>query len=266
MPTAAQKNKTHKDAKTKKATPKKQQTVDDVLISIVLDRSGSMEIVRDATIEGFNAFMKQQAGETEGGNARVSLVQFDTEYEPNFFGEPIDNVPELSRESYIPRGGTALNDAVANTIRGTERWLDENGSDDRVLLCIITDGDENSSEEFNLYNKGTERLAEIIKAKEEAGWTFVFIGANLDAFAKSQELNIPTTNAMEYTSTPQSAGATFAAVSTATSDYRTSGARASTNFTQPVANTADVKTAYDDEQTSASGTLKPKTTDTSNNS
>ena len=46
-------------------------------ITIVLDRSGSMASVREATIGGFNEFVEGQ--KAVPGDANLTLIQFDTE-------------------------------------------------------------------------------------------------------------------------------------------------------------------------------------------
>ena len=72
-------------------------------ISLVLDRSGSMGAVQEATIAGFNQFLAEQR--KLDGEARLSLVQFDHEYEPLFEATPLNNVPELDANRYVPRVG-----------------------------------------------------------------------------------------------------------------------------------------------------------------
>jgi hypothetical protein len=84
-------------------------------ITIVLDRSGSMASVREATISGFNTFVEGQ--NAVPGDANLTLIQFDTEnaYEVVFDRE-LRDVPKLTAETYNPRGGTPLHDALGRTI------------------------------------------------------------------------------------------------------------------------------------------------------
>ena len=81
-------------------------------ISVILDRTGSMEPIRDDIIGGFNSFLEQQ--KAEPGHATLTLVQFDSEdpYEVIHSFEPLDEIPKLSRETFIPRASTPLFDAV----------------------------------------------------------------------------------------------------------------------------------------------------------
>lgn len=245
MATQIKKAPAKKSNATKKKAPAKKAKVDDILIAVVLDRSGSMGVVRDATIEGFNGFVDGQRDQKDGGKARLTLVQFASGHDVNFVAEPIENIPALDQTSYVPSGGTALNDAIARTIHDTEAWLAENESNDRVMVCIITDGEENSSHEYR-GAAGLERLTALIGKKEsDDQWTFMFMGANIDAFAAASTYSIPQTNTVEYDSTPESSSASFAAMSTATQTHRTSGVRGQSEMMANLGDTQHVRTAYD---------------------
>ena len=93
------------------------------LISVILDRSGSMRSVCEPTISGFNEFLRTQQRQHDGGGTLMSLTQFDDRYEVNFVGEPIENVPELDTHSYVPRGSFSTPSAAPSTRsrRGRER-------------------------------------------------------------------------------------------------------------------------------------------------
>jgi hypothetical protein len=155
------------------------------LISVILDRSGSMQSVQEPTIKGFNDFVREQRQLKDGGRALMSLTQFDDRYEVNFTGEPIENVPDLDTNSYVPRGMTALHDAIGRTIRELESWTREHDWKERVLVLIVTDGLENASKEFTF-----ETTAALIKQKEQDGWNFAYMGANQDSYEKGAQLNV----------------------------------------------------------------------------
>ena len=124
-------------------------------ITVVLDRSGSMEAVADDTIGGFNHFVKDQR--EEAGSACLTLVQFDTEYEFVHRALPIAEVPRLTRQTFRPRGGTALLDALGRSINETGARLaamPEAERPGRVVFVVLTDGEENSSREFHAAKVG----------------------------------------------------------------------------------------------------------------
>lgn len=143
-------------------------------ITVVLDRSGSMGMVKKDTIGGFNTFLAEQ--QAQKGRCIFSLMQFDTEYEDIYQGADIASVKPLDETTFVPRGMTALNDAIGRTIQQAAQRDDGKR---RILFVIVTDGGENSSVEF----KDTAKVKALIKQYDaKQNWDFVYIGANQDAF------------------------------------------------------------------------------------
>lgn len=161
-------------------------------ITLVVDRSGSMQEIREDAQGGVNAFIKKQA--TEPGEALLTLVQFDTEYEIVHSGVPLDEVPEYE---LVPRGWTALLDAVGRAINETGKRLSDMDDADRpglVTFVITTDGLENSSKEFT-----KAQIKGMIEHQQETyDWHFTFLGANQDAFAEAGGLGIRAASAAQY--------------------------------------------------------------------
>ena len=163
--------------------------------SILIDRSGSMSSIKEAIIKAFNDLIQEQL--KEPGEMTVSLVQFDsaggfiTERKPNIRYEtlndftPLSNVTLLTEENYKPDGGTPLNDCVVRIIKETGTKLSnipETLRPEKVLVVIISDGNENSSVEFAPRIGGTAKVAEIVKHQEKNyNWKFIYIGANQDS-------------------------------------------------------------------------------------
>lgn len=140
-----------------------------VNVVVILDKSGSMLNRRDETIASLNAYFKDLAAKDEA-DYRVFLSTFDTHVQYVFIDKAIREV-ELSHNNYAPEGWTALLDAVGVTVSGVR----DNGH--KTLCIIYTDGEENSSRVFN-----QATIRSIIKAKRKAGWEFVFLGANEEAW------------------------------------------------------------------------------------
>lgn len=157
-----------------------------VEIACVLDRSGSMTTIRDDAIGGFNAFLKDQ--QAIPGEAKLTLALFDDQYDVIHDAVDIASVPELTAETFVPRGWTALYDAVGRTIDGIGARLSAaQDKPEKVIFVILTDGMENRSKEYT-----QERIAEMIKHQSEKyGWEFIFLAANQDAFATGAQMNIP---------------------------------------------------------------------------
>jgi hypothetical protein len=158
-----------------------------------------MESCRDDTIGGFNTFLTDQ--KALGGS--LTLVQFDHEYIVTNSKTPIGEFPALSRETYKPRGSTALLDAIGQTIK---KW--DGGTTPSVV--ILTDGLENASTKFT-----KAHIKDLIKQKTKDGWTFAYLGANQDAFAEAGSIGIAPGCTMNYetTSTPDAFRRLSAAVS-----------------------------------------------------
>ena len=165
----------------------------------LLDRSGSMETCWDDTIGGFNAFLNEQ--KADGGT--LTLIQFDHEYHVTCERNKINDVTPLTRETYKPRGSTALLDAIGRLIK------DWKGSS-KPSVVILTDGQENSSHKFT-----KAHIKDLIEQKTKDGWTFAYLGANQDAFAEAGSIGIAagcTTN-YDVNRTPDAFRALSAAMS-----------------------------------------------------
>lgn len=192
-------------------------------ISIVLDRSGSMSTVREATVSGFNEFVEGQ--KSGAGGANITLVQFDTEnpYEVLYQSKAVKEVAKLTIEQYVPRGGTPLHDAIGRTIDGLGATLSKMKAEERpgkVVVVIMTDGLENSSKEYS-----SSRIAEMIKHQREIyKWEFIFLGANQDAILTGERLNIPAFFAMSFSPDGGDMGRAMASTSANVRAFRQTGA------------------------------------------
>jgi hypothetical protein len=179
-------------------------------ISIVLDRSGSMDSIRQDAIGSFNTFLRDQ--KTVPSEATISLVQFDDQYEVVYQAIALPDAPELTLQTYVPRGSTALLDAIGRTIDETGHRLEampETGRPENVIFVILTDGEENSSRHYP-----PERINEMIRHQRDVyNWQFVFLGANQDAIMTASRLGIGSAQAMTFAASPTGAQAAMGAVS-----------------------------------------------------
>jgi len=193
-------------------------------IIIILDKSGSMYKIRQDTIGGFNQFLEEQ--KKVSGKANFTLIQFDTQYNFVHSGEDIKTVSPLTIHTYIPNGNTALLDAVGRGIIETEQRVNSMvEKPDQVMFIIITDGEENSSQEFK-----RERIAEMVKNKQKNDkWNFVFLGANIDSFAEAGGMGISVSTTADYAINNMRAA--YVATSGKISDYRVSNNASDLNFT-----------------------------------
>ncbi len=157
-------------------------------ITVVLDRSGSMQSCKTDVEGGLSTFVKSQkeAKAADGGTRKFSLVQFDNIVETVFSGVDIDNAPEFT---LTPRGGTALLDAVGSTVTSIGdriAALPESERPGLVVVAIVTDGEENQSIKFT-----KEQIKTMISHQQNVyNWQFVFLGANQDAFKNAGSMGI----------------------------------------------------------------------------
>jgi hypothetical protein len=189
-------------------------------IAVILDRTGSMESIRDDTIGGFNAFLHAQ--KAESGLATLTLVQFDSQdpYEMVHRFKPLGEVPELTRETFVPRASTPLLDAMGRGINDLEKSvldLAEEERPSRVVMVVITDGQENASREFR-----KDQIGKMIREKQEkAGWQFVFLSADLDAIGDALQHGIYASSVLAHDKDGHGVSAAWASLSRSISDYRT---------------------------------------------
>ena len=153
-------------------------------ITIILDRSGSMNLIKPATIEGFNKFL--QAHKSEGTNVKISLVKFNHEYDLAFEEKKIKNKYFLNDTNFTPRGSTALLDAIGKTIESVDKRIAKYTIEPRIIIAIITDGYENDSKTFNQ----SDINKSVKKRINKHNWSFVYLGANQDAILEGKRLGI----------------------------------------------------------------------------
>jgi len=162
-------------------------------IAFILDRSGSMQSMTKAAISGFNEFLKaQQTTLDDDGKpipATFSLMLFDNEYLPVHYRQDIQTAHPLTLETYVPRGSTALLDAIGRTIDSIGNELAATPEADRpakVIIAILTDGEENASQLFSMADINQR----ITHQTEKYQWEFMFLGANQDAIATAALMGI----------------------------------------------------------------------------
>lgn len=169
-------------------------------ITMILDRTGSMESIRHDTIGGFNAFLQGQ--KAAPGTATLTLVQFDSRdpYDVVHNFVPIALAAELTPATYVPRASTPLFDALGRGILDLERSLTllaPTQRPDHVVFVVITDGQENASREFT-----AAQVKTMIHEKQAAdGWEFVFLSADLAAIDEAIALGVETRASLAFDKT-----------------------------------------------------------------
>lgn len=164
----------------------------------IIDRSGSMQSVKQDAIGGFNSFVEEQL--KVDGDAQITVVLFNHEYHFLYNGVPLTADIRLTSDNYVPAGTTALLDAVGRTVDDVGVRLAKTPEHERpglVIVAILTDGLENASKDYT-----RQRIFDMIEHQQnQYSWEFIFLAANQDAIATARALNISSKNALAFEAT-----------------------------------------------------------------
>lgn len=185
-------------------------------VLVIQDRSGSMGSRIPQTISGYNEYIGDLAND-HSDEAFLTLVQFDDRYEVKEESTPVAKVNPLGEDTFVPRGMTALLDAVGKGITEFKRTL---GKDDRAFVVIMTDGGENASREWT-----SSQVSDLIRECEDTDrFTFIFLGAGQDSWSGGQLLGLRRNQTSFYGENANDHKVAFASLSSTTRRYRGSGA------------------------------------------
>ena len=178
----------------------------------ILDRSGSMAGLESDTIGGFNAMIEKQ--KKADGTCYVSTVLFNDESKVIHDRLPLDKVKPMTLDDYTVCGCTALLDAVGSAvshISNIHKYARREDIPQNTMFVITTDGMENASHRYNHH-----KIKSLIqKKKEEAGWEFLFIGANIDAITAASDIGINPDRAVNYIADKKGTGVVYDALNDA---------------------------------------------------
>jgi hypothetical protein len=184
-------------------------------IVCILDRSGSMGSIISASISGFNEFLGKQKALPD--KATITVALFDDQYDILYDNVDIKSAELLTNKVWVPRGMTALYDAIGKTINTERVKLDKLGDEapSKVLVCIVTDGLENASEEYKLDN-----IKKLIKDCENDDWNFIYLAANQNAFEVGTSFGVSAGNTYTYTATADGVSNMSMTLNNASTSYR----------------------------------------------
>jgi len=186
-------------------------------IICIIDSSGSMDLIKNDAIGGFNSFLEEQ--KKLPGEATLTLIQFNTDYNVIHENKPLSDVNPISDKDYIPMGSTALLDAVGKTVDSTGRRLantPEENRPEKVIVAILTDGQENASRSYDL-----SKISDMIShQKEKYSWEFIFLGANQDAFAEAAKIGIDSKDTINFAATNDGIRTAYTNMSDSVRAYR----------------------------------------------
>lgn len=184
---------------------------------LIVDRSGSMNQIEADMNRAILKLLEEQSQVT--GEITVDVVTFDTVIEnPYTMCDPLDVKGPVIRS----RGGTALNDAIGSTIVRLGEKFEAMAEDDRpskVICVVVTDGRENASQEYTR----EEAQALVQRQIDEWNWEFVYLAANVDAFATGAGYGFAKGSTMNYAADAHGVAGTYAAASSGITRSRLGG-------------------------------------------
>lgn len=174
-------------------------------IILIADRSGSMYSIQKDAQGGINTFIAEQKNL---GNANLTFIEFDGEIDAVYKQTDIKDVSDYE---LIPRGSTALYDAIGYTLANAD-GITTTG---KKIVVIVTDGGENASTEWR-----QSMIFERIESLKAAGWDFLFLAANQDAMDIGGRLGIEAGETLNFASTGVGTQAGYAVASNYTTNLR----------------------------------------------
>jgi len=209
-----------------------------MFVAFVLDETGSMASVLDETINGYNQYIDDLVID-DSACIRFTMAKFDsTKYELVHDAVKIADVPHLTRETYTPGAWTPLYDAIAQSIAAMQKAT-KDIDEPKVCITILTDGLENASREHSFAS-----VSKLIGERQDAGWTFMFLGARLEAVQNAQAMGIPAGSTSYYN--VAETGMAFAAAAMGTRSWTTTGGKYRASVLSDVG--VDDSIGFDDEE------------------
>lgn len=165
-------------------------------VTVLLDRTGSMQNIRSDVVGGFNAFVETH--KAAPGEATLTLVQFDSKnpYELLYAAVPINDVPVLTMAQYVPRASTPLYDAMGQAIAALDQKLAVTPAGWRpkkIIFVVVTDGQENASVRFS-----RAKVMSLVDEKKKEGWDFVFLSADPIALKDAQDMGVDAAASLHF--------------------------------------------------------------------
>ena len=183
----------------------------------ILDRSGSMFGLEADTIGGFNSMIAKQR--REAGEALVSTVLFNGTTTVLHDRVPLTRIEPMTERQYQVGGCTALLDAIGGAIPhigNVHKYAREEDRPEHPLFVITTDGLENASHSYS-----ADQVRRMIRRqRENYGWEFIFLGANIDAVETAAHIGIDRSRAVNYHSDSRGTRLNYEVLSEAISSVR----------------------------------------------
>lgn len=184
-------------------------------IMFLLDNTGSMFPVREQVVEGFNGYIDG----LKDTKIKFTMQTFNSiETKTLYNREDVDAIKKMKLEDYKPNGATPLYDALFRIVK-----VGEKSKLKKKLVVILTDGYENASRMHSY-----DDVVNLIKERTDEGWTFIYLGADQDAWAVARDLGLSQGNVFAYNSADTLS--TYRTLASKTAVFTQSGVTQTANF------------------------------------
>jgi len=182
----------------------------------IIDRSGSMSGKEADTIGGINSTIQELKSNKSNEIIKFSVKFFDNQEYIKIRSLDIENVRPLNVKDLIPRGQTALLDAMGSTIRFfINKKMCDPSSYDSCIIYVATDGYENCSKKFNY-----ENIKNLIEQAKKYSIEILYLGANQDAILEASKFGLNANQAMNYSENNENVESAYRSIAHAAKRYR----------------------------------------------
>jgi hypothetical protein len=219
-----------KATKAKTKTKAKAKKLDKTHIIAILDNSTSMSSIIQSAISGFNEFLDGQ--QKVKGKATMDVILFSShdKYTVVEEGKDIQEVKPMTSLTYVPNGNTALYDAIAKATTAYKlkhNDMKPSQRPDKVLVLIVTDGEENDSREYP--RTDVDQIRNLVNKRKSENWQFLFLCSTENAALTGQALGVSAGNTLKFANTDLGNHVMYSTLSVAAANYRTTSVK-SKNF------------------------------------
>lgn len=194
--------------------PKKKKPIEPAKrIYMILDKSGSMVNMVEGVLSGFEEYII--GAKRDIPDALFSLTLFDSDLIDIQPSQPIADIVPLTRETFVPGAWTPLYDAIGKVLT---RAKADAAADDRVIIVVFTDGQENWSKVYT-----RDRIFNEVEWRKADGWAFMFFGANIDSYSASARIGVDRGNTANFQSTNVGIKTAMRMAARGSSAYATTG-------------------------------------------
>lgn len=182
----------------------------------IVDRSGSMVGKEADTIGGINSTIEELKSNKCNEIIKFSLKFFDHQEYLKIRSLDVENVIQLNIKDLVPRGQTALLDAIGNTITYyINKKMCDTSSYDTCIIYVATDGHENCSKKFT-----HENIKNLIEQAKKYSIEILYLGANQDAILEASKFGLDTSQAMNYSENSENVESAYRSAARAAKRYR----------------------------------------------